>query len=80
MVAGIQQPLFPDFPLVLLQQWKDVNVCFGLEHQRCVLAGNEVWLAASWSQVELPKNKAKLAQGQGEQGGDQEPGEELGKV
>lgn len=26
------------------------------------------------------KNKVKLAQGQGEQGGDQEPGEELGKV
>lgn len=55
VVAGIQQPLFPDFPLVLLQRWKDVNVCFGPEHMHCVLAGNEVWLTAFWSQVELPK-------------------------
>lgn len=68
VVAGIQQPLFPDFPLVLLQQWKDVNVCFGLEHQRCVLAGNEVWLAASWSQVELPKKQSKAGPGPGRTG------------
>lgn len=68
VVASIQQPLSPDFPLVLLQRWKDMNVCFGLQHLHCVLAGNEVWLTAFWSQVELPKKQSEAGPGPGRTG------------
>lgn len=68
VVARIQPPLFPDFPLVPLQRWKDVNVCFGLEHLHCVLAGNEVWLTAFWSQAELSKKQSEAGPGPGRTG------------